>query len=316
MTWWDAAVLAAAGIAGGLAGSIAGLASVATYPALLLVGLPPVTANVTNTVALVFNGIGSVWGSRPELAGQQAWIKRIAGAAALGGAVGAALLLLTPAEGFEKVVPILLGLASLSILLPRRVDQRARVASHQRHTATVYLESAAIFLISIYGGYFGAAAGVLLLALLLGAGHETLAHANAGKNVLLGVANGVAASVFALLGTRAVAGRRAAGAWMSARVSTGSGRCPARASRPDEGVDWRRRPGPGRQTRPRHLRLAQVEGVVALGHSGTDVDQVLRVRMQPLPRLPAGLPDQITGPGALDHDAQLEARHRDIPVQP
>lgn len=176
-----------------------GLASVATYPALLLVGLPPVTANVTNTVALVFSGIGSVWGSRPELAGQQAWIKRIAGAAALGGAVGAALLLLTPAEGFEKVVPILLGLASLSILLPRRVDQRARVASHQRHTATVYLESAAIFLISIYGGYFGAAAGVLLLALLLGAGHETLAHANAGKNVLLGVANGVAASVFALL---------------------------------------------------------------------------------------------------------------------
>ena len=182
------------GHAGGLTGSIAGLASVATYPALLLVGLPPVTANVTNTVALVFSGIGSVWGSRPELAGQQAWIKRIAGAAALGGAVGAALLLLTPAEGFEKVVPILLGLASLSILLPRRVDQRARVASHQRHTATVYLESAAIFLISIYGGYFGAAAGVLLLALLLGAGHETLAHANAGKNVLLGVANGVAAS--------------------------------------------------------------------------------------------------------------------------
>jgi uncharacterized protein len=199
VTWWDAAFLAAAGIAGGLAGSIAGLASVATYPALLLVGLPPVTANVTNTVALVFNGIGSVWGSRPELAGQQDWIKRIVPAAALGGATGAALLLLTPAEGFEALVPILLGLASLAILLPRRVDQQVKVASHQRYTATVYLESAAIFLISIYGGYFGAAAGVLLLALLLGAGHETLAHANAGKNVLLGVANAVAALVFAFL---------------------------------------------------------------------------------------------------------------------
>jgi uncharacterized protein len=199
VTWWDAAFLAAAGIAGGLTGSIAGLASVATYPALLLVGLPPVTANVTNTVALVFNGIGSVWGSRPELAGQRDWIKRIVPAAALGGATGAALLLLTPAEGFESVVPILLGLASLAIVLPRRVHQQARVASHQRHTATVYLESTAIFLISIYGGYFGAAAGVLLLALLLGAGHETLAHANAGKNVLLGVANGVAALAFVFL---------------------------------------------------------------------------------------------------------------------
>ena len=66
MTWWDAALLAAAGVLGGLTGSIAGLASVATYPALLLVGLPPVTANVTNTVALVFNGIGSVLGSRPN----------------------------------------------------------------------------------------------------------------------------------------------------------------------------------------------------------------------------------------------------------
>jgi uncharacterized membrane protein YfcA len=196
MNW---AFLFAAGIAGGLTGSIAGLASVATYPALLVVGLPPVTANVTNTVALVFNGIGSVWGSRPELSGQGAWIKRIAPAAALGGAVGAALLLSTPAEGFERIVPFLLGFASLAILLPRGGNQRARVASHQRHTTTVLLEVAAIFVICIYGGYFGAAAGVLLLALLLRAGGATLAHANAGKNVILGIANGVAAVMFAFL---------------------------------------------------------------------------------------------------------------------
>jgi uncharacterized membrane protein YfcA len=199
VTWWDAAFLFAAGIAGGLTGSIAGLASVATYPALLVFGLPPVTANVTNTVALVFNGIGSVWGSRPELAGQGGWIKRIVPAATVGGATGAALLLLTPAGGFEKVVPVLLGLASLAILLPRRGYQDARVANHQRHTVTVLIESAAVFAICIYGGYFGAAAGVLLLALLLRAGHATLAHANASKNVILGVANGVAAVVFAVL---------------------------------------------------------------------------------------------------------------------
>jgi uncharacterized protein len=199
MTWWDAAFLAAAGVLGGLTGSIAGLASVATYPALLLVGFPPVTANVTNTVALVFNGIGSVWGSRPELAGQEAWIKRIVPVAALGGVAGAALLLSTPAEGFERIVPILLGLASLAIVVPRRGNRQAGVADHQRHSITVLLESIAIFSICIYGGYFGAAAGVLLLALLLGAGHAALAHANAGKNLILGVANAVAAVVFAFL---------------------------------------------------------------------------------------------------------------------
>ena len=195
----DWLLLGAAGVLGGLTGSIAGLASVATYPALLLVGLPPVTANVTNTVALVFNGIGSIWGSRPELEGQQSWIKRIAPVAVLGGVSGAALLLSTPAEGFERVVPILLGLASVAILLPRRSKQDARVADHRRHTAGVLLESIAIFLICIYGGYFGAAAGVLLLALLLRAGHATLARANASKNVILGIANGVAAVTFAFL---------------------------------------------------------------------------------------------------------------------
>ena len=199
MTWWDAAFLALAGVAGGLTGSIAGLASVATYPALLVVGLPPVTANVTNTVALVFNGIGSVWGSRPELKGQGPWLKRILPTAAVGGAVGAALLLSTPAGGFEKIVPILLGLASVAIVLPRGGNREARVASHQRHTATVLLESVAIFLICIYGGYFGAAAGVLMIALLSRLGHATLAHANAAKNVIAGVANSVAALAFTFL---------------------------------------------------------------------------------------------------------------------
>jgi uncharacterized membrane protein YfcA len=191
--------LAAAGVLGGLTGSIAGLASVATYPALLLVGLPPVTANVTNTVALVFNGIGSISGSRPELEGQRKWVKRIAPVAVLGGVAGAALLLSTPAEGFETVVPILLGLASVAILIPRRGNREARVAAHRRHTAGVVLEAGAIFLICVYGGYFGAAAGVLLLALLLRAGHATLARANAAKNVIVGIANAVAAIMFAFL---------------------------------------------------------------------------------------------------------------------
>ncbi|GAT11880.1 sulfite exporter TauE/SafE family protein [Mycolicibacterium novocastrense] len=194
MTW---ALLFAAGVLGGLTGSIAGLASVATYPALLLFGLPPVTANVTNTVALVFNGIGSVLGSRPELKGQGRWILRTAPIAVFGGVAGAALLLTTPAEGFERSVPILLGIASVAILLPRRAPRDEPSAGRRR--AVVFIEATAVFLICIYGGYFGAAAGVLLLALLLRTGHASLAEANAGKNVILGVANLVAAVVFAVL---------------------------------------------------------------------------------------------------------------------
>lgn len=195
MGWPEFGLLLAAGIQGGLTGSIAGLASVATYPALLLAGLPPVAANVTNTVSLVFNGVGSVLGSRPELRGQGRWLKRIVPAAALGGVAGAALLLCTPAEGFEKAVPVLLGGSALVILLPRRSSP---AHPEDRPHAGLW-ESAAILAICVYGGYFGAAAGVLLLALLLTTGSDTLAHANAGKNVVLGVANLAAALVFAVL---------------------------------------------------------------------------------------------------------------------
>ena len=184
-----------AGVLGGLAGSIAGFASVATYPALLAVGLPPVAANVTNTVALVFNGIGSAWGSRPELAGQGRWLARSAPLAALGGGIGAVLLLTTPPGAFEKLVPILLAVASVAIVIPRGTGH----PDGARRRSVVVAEMAAIVGIALYGGYFGAAAGVMFLALLLNAGADGLAHANAAKNVLLGLANAVAAVIFAVL---------------------------------------------------------------------------------------------------------------------
>lgn len=190
----DAVTLLVAGVLGGLTGSIAGLASVATYPALLAFGLAPVTANVTNTVALVFNGIGSAWGSRPELAGQGRFIARMAPVAVAGGAAGAVLLLTTPADAFEKIVPVLLAAASLTIVAPRGAPHPG-----QRRRRVVIAEIVAIFGIALYGGYFGAAAGVLFLALLLNAGADSLAHANAAKNILLGLANTVAAALFAVL---------------------------------------------------------------------------------------------------------------------
>ncbi len=191
-------LLIVAGIAGGLFGTIAGLASLATYPALLAVGLSPVSANVTNTVALVFTGIGSVLSSRPELAGQGPRIRRLAPMALLGGVVGAVLLLSTPAEGFEKIVPALIGFASLTILVPRRSPPDGYVASAPG-VGTRVAESVGMALICVYGGYFGAAAGVLLLAVLLHTTRDTLPRANALKNTLLGFANGIAALIFAFL---------------------------------------------------------------------------------------------------------------------
>jgi uncharacterized protein len=192
-------LLAVAGFGAGLSGSMAGLASLFSYPALLAVGLPAVTANVTNTVALVFSSVGSFWASRPELAGQGPLVRRYAVITGLGGAVGAGLLLVTPASAFEAVVPLLVGGAAVVLLFQPRIRAavtRVGPADHRAHPAVI----AGVFLVAVYGGYFGAAAGVLLLALLLVALPVSLLQGNAVKNLLLGVSNLVAAVGFAVFG--------------------------------------------------------------------------------------------------------------------
>jgi uncharacterized membrane protein YfcA len=190
-------LLVCAGVAGGLAGSIAGLASLVSYPALLAVGVGPVAANITNTVALVFSSLGSTLGSRPELQGQAVRVRELAIAAVLGGGAGAGLLLLTPSGTFERIAPWLIGVASLTILLRPRV----RAVDHEGEQAGASAGLiAGVFLIGIYGGYFGAAAGVMLLALLLVGTSDTLARGNALKNVVLGIANATAALAFIVLG--------------------------------------------------------------------------------------------------------------------
>src|SRR5829696_2427394 len=119
-------LLVVAGVTGGLAGSIAGMASLTTYPALLAIGLGPVAANVTNTVALVFSSAGSVSGSGPELRGQGVRIRRLGVAALAGGVTSCALLLLTAEATFEKLAPWLIGFASLAILIRPRPRPRPR----------------------------------------------------------------------------------------------------------------------------------------------------------------------------------------------
>jgi len=189
-------LLLLAGAAAGLIGSVAGLASLISYPALLAVGLGPVQANVTNTVSLVWSGVGSALGSRVELRGQGLRLRPLMASAALGGLTGGGLLLVTPADAFEAVVPWLIALASVLVLVAPAPDELAARAAERAGPLLV----GGIFLIGIYGGYFGAAAGVMMLALLLVAARDTTVRAIAAKNVLLGVANGVAALAFVLLG--------------------------------------------------------------------------------------------------------------------
>ncbi|MCW2756692.1 MAG: hypothetical protein JWO46_438 [Nocardioidaceae bacterium] len=189
----DIALIAVAGFGAGVIGSTAGLASLVSYPALLLVGLPPVTANVTNAIGLIGSSVGSVSGSRLELTGQAPAVRRWLPLAVLGGAAGAGLLLVGPDQSFEAVVPFLVALASVLLLLSPRIRRLRTIGAPAGPGLAV-----GIVLSCAYGGYFGAAAGVMILALLLATSEQTLPDANALKNILLGAANGTAAVIFAL----------------------------------------------------------------------------------------------------------------------
>jgi uncharacterized membrane protein YfcA len=198
MRFSEALVLLAAGTAGGIFSTVVAIASLVTYPALLALGVPPLAANMTNTVALVFTGAGSVAGSRPELAGQGRRVLRLGIVTALGGAAGAAVLLLTPASTFTMVVPVLIGGASLVLLVQPRVGLLTPpVVLDSRHRLAL---GAALFAVAIYIGYFGAAGGVLLLVVLTAVISEPLVRVNAIKNAVNGMANAMAAACFALFG--------------------------------------------------------------------------------------------------------------------
>lgn len=194
------ALLVLAGIAAGLAGSVAGLASLVSYPALLAAGLAPVPANVTNSVALIFASAGSVSGSRPELRGQGARVLRLGSIALLGGVVGAVLILIEPPGQFERTVPLLIGASSVAILFIRRSGGGVNAAAEPAAVSPKYLIPS-VFAIGVYGGYFGAAAGVLMLALLLATTTDALPTCNAVKNSVLGIGNLVAAVLFAVFAT-------------------------------------------------------------------------------------------------------------------
>ncbi|MBV9093557.1 MAG: sulfite exporter TauE/SafE family protein [Streptosporangiaceae bacterium] len=195
----EALVLLAAGTVGGIFSTVVSIASLVTYPALLALGVPPLSANMTNTVSLVLTGAGSVAGSRPELSGQGRRVLRLGTITALGGAAGAAVLLATPAGTFTLVVPVLIGAASLMLLAQPKVSH-LRPPPDGTSGGRRLGQGVALFGVAMYVGYFGAAAGVMLLVILGAMIPGPLVKVNAVKNALSGMANAMAASCFAAFG--------------------------------------------------------------------------------------------------------------------
>ncbi|UAK40806.1 sulfite exporter TauE/SafE family protein [Gordonia bronchialis] len=196
MSLTDLALLVVAGFGAGLIGYIAGLASVVSYPALLAVGLPPIAANVTNTVALVAVGVGSTAQSgRALLDGDRRQLVGGSIASLIGGVAGAVLLLVTPVGAFEVIVPYLVAIAAIALLVQPMLR---RWATSHEDRPWVFVVGVAI--IGIYGGYFGAGAGIMILALLLVVTSEPLWRAALSKSLFLGIANTVAAVGFMIFG--------------------------------------------------------------------------------------------------------------------
>lgn len=190
----DALLLVLAGVGAGLTGSMAGLASLVSYPAMLAVGLPPLAANVSNTVGLLANGVGTAVGSRRELRGQGRRLALLAVLAGTGGALGAALLLTGDESTFERIVPVLVLFGALLILFRDRIRTWAERRRATRGTPTAAWKPAlVIVLVGVYGGYFGAGAGIIMLAVLSVQHLEPLAVTNAVKNIGTTMSNAVAA---------------------------------------------------------------------------------------------------------------------------
>ncbi|MBE7187315.1 sulfite exporter TauE/SafE family protein [Jatrophihabitans endophyticus] len=196
MTWWQGVLVFVAGVWAGTINTVVGSGTLVSFPVLLGIGLSPVTANVSNTLGLFPGSFVGAYGYRRELSGQRQRIVVLGIASLIGAVIGALLLLKLPADAFNAIVPVLIVLALLLVVFGKRVT--AWMTSRGR-TATEHV-GVALFLTvlgtGIYGGYFGAAQGVLLMGFLGLFLDESLQRQNGLKNVLAGLVNLVAAVVF------------------------------------------------------------------------------------------------------------------------
>lgn len=190
--------IACAGLAAGMINTMVGSGTLITFPVLLAFGYAPVTANVSNTIGLVPGSLSGAVGYRRELAGQRRRVMRLGMGSVLGGATGAVLLLVLPASAFKAIVPVFIAIALVLVVLQPRLRRRLakREIDPQREGGILTL--LAVYLTGVYGGYFGAAQGILLLGILGVALSQTLHRTNALKNVLAGLTNGVAGLYFIL----------------------------------------------------------------------------------------------------------------------
>jgi hypothetical protein len=197
MTPLEALAIAAAGLAAGTVNAIVGSGSLITFPTLLAFGFSPVVANVSNTVGLVPGSISGAIGYRHELVGQRERALRLGASAAAGGLTGAVLLRAFPGA-FETIVPVLIGLALVLVVTGPRLSRA--LAAH-RHAAADRGRplTLALYATAIYGGYFGAGQGIIMIALLTIFLPDDIQRLNGLKNVLAFIVNGVAAILFALV---------------------------------------------------------------------------------------------------------------------
>ena len=197
MSLLSALAILAAGAAAGTVNVIVGSGSLITFPTLLALGYPPVLANVSNTVGLVPGSASGVVAYRRELEGQGARLLRLGVASLCGGLIGGILLLSLPHQVFKEVVPALIAMAAVLMAVQPRVSRRLAARSGPTHNGgpALYL---LVLLAGIYGGYFGAAQGVILIALLATFLDDDLQRLNGTKNALAMVVNGVAGLFFIL----------------------------------------------------------------------------------------------------------------------
>jgi uncharacterized membrane protein YfcA len=199
----EALAILGAGIAAGSVNAVVGSGSLITFPTLLAFGFPPVVANVSNNVGLVPGNVSSGFGYRRELAGQRGRLLRLGVASATGALAGAVALIWLPPSAFTFIVPVLILVSCTLVLVQPWLSAwlRRRGASQpgQGQGRGGPLLSIGVCLSGMYGGYFGAAQGVLMIGLLGSFLDETLQRVNGAKNVLVAMVNGTAAVVFILL---------------------------------------------------------------------------------------------------------------------
>ena len=217
------AILAAA-IAAGAINAVVGSGSLITFPTLLAFGFAPVVANVSNNIGLVPGNVSSVFGYREELSGQRGRLIRLSIASCAGSLAGASALLALPEGVFQVVVAALIIVACVLVVLQPRLSAWVAARGKERAEHGGPLLFAGVFLAGAYGGYFGAAQGVLVIGLLGVFLTEPLQRINAAKNVLVTVVNATAAAIFVIfahvawLAVLLVAAGSTAGGLIGARV--------------------------------------------------------------------------------------------------